>query len=114
MAIAQKFRRECADSEANPRQQKSLKGPLSRSCGPASRRLNIVPMVETVITIRTARLGDEDDIAAVHDAAWRDAYRGVIPGRELERMVARRGPKWWQSAIRRGTRLAVLDFDESI
>ena len=41
-------------------------------------------MVETVISIRTARLGDEDEIASVHDAAWREAYRGVIPGRELE------------------------------
>ena len=28
----------------------------------------------------------------MHDAAWRDAYRGVIPGREFERMIARRGP----------------------
>jgi hypothetical protein len=41
----------------------------------------------------------------VHDAAWRDAYRGLIPGRELERMIARRGPRWWQSAILRGSRL---------
>ena len=49
-------------------------------------------MVETVISIRPARLGDEGDIAEVHDEAWREAYRGVIPGRELERMIARRGP----------------------
>ena len=71
-------------------------------------------MVETVVTIRGARTGDASDIAAVHDAAWRDAYRGIIPGRELEKMVARRGPKWWHTAIVRGTRLAVLDFDESV
>ena len=71
-------------------------------------------MVETVVTIRGARVGDAQDIADVHDAAWRDAYRGIIPGRELEKMVARRGPKWWQTAILRGTRLSVLDFDDSI
>jgi ribosomal protein S18 acetylase RimI-like enzyme len=71
-------------------------------------------MIETVITIRNAREGDAEGIAAVHDAAWHGAYRGLIPGLELERMIARRGPSWWQSAIRRGSRLLVLDFDETI
>ena len=69
-------------------------------------------MVETVISIRPARLGDEADIASVHDAAWREAYRGVIPGRELERMIARRGPAWWRLAIARRTPLLVLEFGE--
>lgn len=71
-------------------------------------------MVETVVTIRGARTEDAEEIASVHDAAWRDAYRGIIPGRELERMVARRGPGWWHRAITKGTRLTVLDFDESV
>ena len=71
-------------------------------------------MVETVISIRTARPGDEAGIARVHDAAWRDAYRGVIPGRELERMIQRRGPTWWRQAIMGGTRLMVLDFADHI
>ena len=71
-------------------------------------------MVEKVITIRGAKASDAEAIAAVHDASWRDAYRGVIPGRELERMVARRGPRWWRTAILRGTRLCVLDFDDTI
>lgn len=71
-------------------------------------------MVQTVVTIRGARVGDAQDIADVHDAAWRDAYRGIIPGRELEKMVARRGPKWWHGAIVQGTRLTVLEYDESI
>src|ERR1700677_2980009 len=71
-------------------------------------------MVETVISIRTARHGDEIQIARVHDAAWRDAYQGVIPGRELERMIARRGPAWWRQAIVGGTRLMVLDFSETV
>ena len=71
-------------------------------------------MVEAVITIRKARAEDASEIADVHDAAWRDAYRGIIPGRELERMIARRGPRWWREAISRGSRLIVLDFDETI
>lgn len=71
-------------------------------------------MIEAVISIRNARESDAAGIAEVHDAAWRDAYRGVIPGRELERLIARRGPRWWHSAITRGSRLLVLDFDEVI
>ena len=71
-------------------------------------------MVATLITIRPARIADAKEIAQVHDAAWRDAYRGIIPGRELEQLIARRGPDWWHSAIRRGTEIMVLDFDESI
>ena len=71
-------------------------------------------MVDTVITIRGARTGDAQAIADVHDASWLDAYRGIIPGRELDKMVARRGAAWWQKAIRNGSRLSVLDFDDCI
>jgi ribosomal protein S18 acetylase RimI-like enzyme len=71
-------------------------------------------MVETVISIRAARPGDEAGIARVHDAAWREAYLGVIPGRDLERMIQRRGPTWWRRAILGGTRLTVLDFADQI
>ncbi|ACB94236.1 GNAT family N-acetyltransferase [Beijerinckia indica] len=71
-------------------------------------------MIEAVITIRAAREKDAEGIAAVHDAAWRDAYRGIIPGRELERMITRRGPVWWHSAIVRGSRLLLLEWDDTI
>jgi ribosomal protein S18 acetylase RimI-like enzyme len=71
-------------------------------------------MDQTVITIRRARRADAEDIAAVHDIAWRDAYRGLIPGGELERMISRRGARWWDAAIARGSRLLVLDFAGSI
>ncbi|HMK91050.1 MAG TPA: GNAT family N-acetyltransferase [Methylocystis sp.] len=71
-------------------------------------------MVKTAFSIRHARPGDAEAIADVHDASWRDAYRGVIPGCELERMIARRGPGWWESAIARGTGLLVLDFDRNV
>ena len=71
-------------------------------------------MVRVLHSIRRARPVDVDDIAAVHDAAWREAYQGIIPGRALEAMIARRGPAWWGSAIRRGSRLLVLEFDSRV
>lgn len=71
-------------------------------------------MVEALITIRRARIEDAREIAVTHDAAWRETYRGLIPGRDLERIVTRRGPAWWRRAILRGARVLVLDFDESI
>jgi ribosomal protein S18 acetylase RimI-like enzyme len=71
-------------------------------------------MDQRVITIRRARRADAEDIAGVHDAAWRGAYRGLIPGRELEQMISRRGASWWDAAIARGSRLLVLDFADAI
>ena len=69
-------------------------------------------MTQAAITIRLARPRDAGAVAAVHDDAWREAYRGIIPGRELERMVQRRGPAWWSTIIERGGRVAVLEFDD--
>jgi ribosomal protein S18 acetylase RimI-like enzyme len=71
-------------------------------------------MATKTIRIRIAEPADAEGLASVHDAAWREAYRGVIPGRELERMVERRGAGWWSNAVRRGSRIAVLDFDDRI
>ncbi|MGA8171955.1 MAG: GNAT family N-acetyltransferase [Methylocystis sp.] len=71
-------------------------------------------MVKTAFSIRHARPDDAEAIARVHDASWRDAYRGVIPGAELERMIARRGPRWWRSAVLKGTGLLVADFDRQV
>ena len=71
-------------------------------------------MVKTLINIRPAQIDDASEISGVHDNSWYDAYRGIIPGRELNRMIARRGPLWWKSAIRRGSRLLVLEYDHII
>ncbi len=51
------------------------------------------------------------DIAAIHDAAWRATYQGIIPHLHLERMIARRGPRWWQNQITRGGNVTLLIFD---
>lgn len=66
------------------------------------------------IEIRRAKPADVMAISAVHDAAWRSTYRGLIPGLELERMVEKRGPRWWESAIRRGSRLYVLKVGDAM
>ena len=66
------------------------------------------------IGIRRASWSDASQIAGVHDEAWRTAYRGIIPGRELEKLILRRGPGWWARAIDRGLGIMVLEFDNAI
>ena len=61
------------------------------------------------IGVRRAEPGDAAAITAVHDSAWRYAYEGVIPAKELGRIITRRGPKWWSRAIRRGTAILVME-----
>jgi ribosomal protein S18 acetylase RimI-like enzyme len=38
----------------------------------------------------------------------------LIPGPELEKLVSRRGPSWWDTAIRRGSRISLLIFGDEI
>jgi ribosomal protein S18 acetylase RimI-like enzyme len=71
-------------------------------------------MSQALITIRRALPGDAEEIAAVHDSAWREAYRGIIPGRELEQLILRRGPDWWRRAVAQGSRLLVLSTHGAI
>ncbi len=61
------------------------------------------------IGIRRAETEDAGGIADVHDDAWRHAYLGIIPGKDLERMIARRGPLWWHRALKRNTAVLVLE-----
>ena len=53
-------------------------------------------------------------MASTHDEAWRSAYQGIIPGAELEKLINRRGPQWWDSAIRKGSRVSVLVFGDKV
>ena len=71
-------------------------------------------MTIRTIRIRVAEPADAAGVAAVHDESWMEAYRGIIPGADLERMVQRRGAAWWANAIRRGSRIAVLDVGDRI
>src|ERR1700727_387019 len=61
-------------------------------------------MSTTLIEVRPAKAADAAEVASTHDEAWRSAYQGIIPGAELEKLINRRGPQWWDSAIRKGGR----------
>jgi ribosomal protein S18 acetylase RimI-like enzyme len=67
-----------------------------------------------LIEIRRARPADAVAVAETHDEAWRATYQGVIPGVELEKLITRRGPDWWDSAIRKGSRIAILAFGDKV
>lgn len=71
-------------------------------------------MKELVISIRRVRSEDAAALSGVFDAAWREAYQGIIPGIALERMMARRGPRWWLSTVGRGRPMVVLDVGETV
>ena len=71
-------------------------------------------MSTVLIEIRRAKAIDALSVAETHDEAWRNAYRGIIPGPELEKLISRRGPVWWESAIRKGSRVALLMFGDKI
>jgi ribosomal protein S18 acetylase RimI-like enzyme len=71
-------------------------------------------MSTTLIEIRQAKPADAAAVAATHDDSWRSAYQGIIPGTELEKLISRRGPDWWESAIRKGSRIAVLGFGDTL
>lgn len=63
------------------------------------------------IDIRRAGIDDAAAIAAVHDDAWRYAYRGILNGVDLERMIERRGPRWWARAIARDVLVLVIEVE---
>lgn len=71
-------------------------------------------MSTVVIEIRRAKPSDAQSVADTHDEAWRTAYQGIIPGNELDKLISRRGPDWWDSAIRKGSRISLLQFGDNI
>jgi ribosomal protein S18 acetylase RimI-like enzyme len=71
-------------------------------------------MSTTLIEIRRAKQSDAAPLAATHDDAWRAAYQGIIPGPELDKLINRRGAEWWAGAIRKGSRISILAFGETI
>ncbi len=71
-------------------------------------------MSTNLIEVRRAKTTDAASVAQAHDESWRTAYRGIIPGPELEKLVNRRGAAWWESAIRKGSRVSVLSFGDQV
>lgn len=60
---------------------------------------------------RWSTVEDSEAIASVHGDAWRHAYAGIIPGLSLERMIAARGPRWWNRMHGAGMRALVIEND---
>jgi hypothetical protein len=56
-----------------------------------------------VISIRRARATDAIAIAAVHVAAWRSTYPGILPDEYLARMSVPRQAAYYEAAIAAGT-----------
>ncbi len=71
-------------------------------------------MSTVLIEVRRAKPCDAAALAETHDDAWRTAYRGIIPGSELEKLISRRGPVWWENAIRKGSRVSLLVFGDQV
>lgn len=71
-------------------------------------------MSTILIEVRRAKSTDAGSVAQAHDEAWRATYRGIIPGTELDKLVNRRGPAWWESAIRKGSRISILSFGDQV
>ncbi len=71
-------------------------------------------MSTVLIEIRRAKASDAMAVAETHDEAWRAAYQGIIPGIELDKLISRRGPEWWDSAIRKGSRVSILGFGDKV
>jgi ribosomal protein S18 acetylase RimI-like enzyme len=71
-------------------------------------------MSTILIEVRRAKPSDAVAVAETHDASWRAAYQGIIPGRELDKLINRRGPDWWDGSIRKGSRISLLVFGDTV
>jgi len=71
-------------------------------------------MTTRLLETRTADPEDAEEIAAAYEEAWRSTYQGVIPHLQLERMIARRGPGWWQQRLVRRAPFLLLEFDHEL
>ena len=60
-----------------------------------------------MISVRKARTADAVAIAAVHVAAWRNTYPGILPDTYLAKMSVPRQAAHYDSAIRGGTGVMV-------
>lgn len=69
-------------------------------------------MATVEIAIRRAVADDAPALSALYAEAWRYAYRGIIPGLTLERMISRRGPTWWRRMHAQGGATTVLEFGD--
>ncbi|POF32684.1 GNAT family N-acetyltransferase [Roseibium marinum] len=69
-------------------------------------------MTTDLIDLRAARTADCEALAGIHCEAWLGAYRGVLHGVDLQKMVSRRGASWWRGALARGVDIKILSIAE--
>jgi len=67
-------------------------------------------MTTDLIDLRAARSADCDALAGIHSDAWLGAYRGVLHGVDLQKMISRRGSGWWRGALARGVDIKILSI----
>jgi GNAT superfamily N-acetyltransferase len=67
-------------------------------------------MTDTLAAVRVSTAQDSLALSNLHRDAWHNAYRGIIPGIALERMIARRGPAWWRGMHETGGYVLVVDW----
>ncbi len=71
-------------------------------------------MTILAIDVRHAEPDDAQAISEAHRVAWRHAFAGLIPYRELMSMIERRGDQWWLRAIQGSSITLVLEVGGSI
>lgn len=67
-------------------------------------------MATNSVLLRASTGADSLALSDLHRDAWRNAYRGIIPGLALERMLARRGPVWWRGLHEAGKCVLVVEL----
>lgn len=70
-------------------------------------------MTTDLIDLRAARAADCEALAGIHNEAWLGAYRGVLNGVDLQKMVSRRGTGWWRGALTRGVDIMMLSVADT-
>lgn len=72
-------------------------------------------MGSQIVQIRPGTRVDAPEVARVHEEAWRSTYQGIIPHLHLERIIAHRGPGWWERTLKRpGSGMLLLTFNDTV
>ncbi len=71
-------------------------------------------MTKLAFDIRPAATFDASAIAFIHEAAWDNAYRGIIPHKTLNSMIARRSADWWGRALGASNSILVAEIGGKI
>lgn len=74
----------------------------------------VMSTAPATIAIRMPKRSDAEAIAHIHQAAWRDAYLGILPGPTLDAMIAGRGPAQWLKILSRPRGLNIIELGGSI